>query len=363
MDMGIESTYGRQKSSQDLSVQLDRVEEATGRKLVPEAERAVALIMPLAELKERYPLEYQAYLENLRIGAQKIALAERTKEQSYSESDIARIQRALAGKETLDRETLARLETDPAVRQYSVALFFPIVGERLRNKDEAVASRIRTGARAQALKIEFPDQAYVIKTLENSAESKIAQIAGDAGVGPKQFPSLPGFLTEEWLKGDLVTHLRKEDCTWEYMEGLGHLLGDAIKTMHENHIVIGDQLLSDDMGKSHTVVEKNGDVHIIDFGAAVDVSNFPNLTDEEVLCLMHTDATITMRVAMTAENPRELISFYREYLVRTYQTGRELMMDKDTQLLKEGLYFLSMRVPNVAALSEGIFAELSTSTE
>jgi len=361
--MGIENTYGRQKSFEDLSAQLGQVEETVGRKLVPETDRSTVLTMPLAELKERYPSEYQVYLESLRIGTQKISLSEQTQEQSYSESDIARIQRALAGEEALDRETLARLETDPAMLQYSIALFFPVVGERLRNKEEAVASRIRTGARERALKIEFLDQTYVIKTLENSAEAKIAQIAGEAGIGPKQFPSLAGFLTEEWLEGNLITHLRSEDCTPAYMKGLGHLLGDAIKTIHENRIVIGDQLLSDDMGKSHMVVEKNGDVHIIDFGAAVDVSNFPNLTDEEVLCLMRTDATIMMRVAMTGEDPMDLISSYRGYLVRTYQTGEELMKDKDIQLLKEGLYFLSMRVPNVAALSEGIFAELDASTE
>jgi serine/threonine protein kinase len=202
-------------------------------------------------------------------------------------------------------------------------------------------------------KIEFPDKTFIIKPLESTAEKTIAQKASDLNIGPKQFESLPSHLTEEFLEGSLLTRIDPDKCTPEFMKNIGIQLGNHLKTLHENNILINDQILSDDFSKSHLMVADDGSIKIIDFGASVDLSNFPNLTDEEIFSLIRTNPGGANSIRSKQDMERA-IKEYREDDLSMIVDPQQLIQMKDDQLLHEGLGFLSQRLPNVEDLVRGL---------
>jgi hypothetical protein len=72
----------------------------------------------------------------------------------------------------------------------------------------------------------------VIKPLQSSREDQIAKIAGEAGVGPVQLESLPGYLTEEFVPGTFFTELPANRLTEDFLAGVGFALRDLIRRLH-----------------------------------------------------------------------------------------------------------------------------------
>jgi hypothetical protein len=298
----------KMKKTEELDNQLSGVESLIGNKIQPENIRAEMLSLSLDELKEKYPKEYQTYLSILKTEAQ-----------------------------------LAH---------------FPDIEN---NIEKPKISLLQAGARGICFKIDTLDSSHVIKPLESLAEKDISSKASTLGIGPKQFKTKEGYLHEEFIKGIPLLRLEKEKCTPEFMEDLGQKFTQALKKLHENNILVNDQILTDDFNKSHMIIDEKGEVRFIDFGASIDLSNFPNISDEAVTSLMRTDPFMAFRMSSmmdsSEEEQKNLIKGYRENILSQINTKKDLMQMKDLQLLNEGLSFLYNRLPNVQYFIEGIKKE------
>ncbi len=296
------------KTKEELDVQLGGVESLIGNKIQPENIRAEMLSLTLDELKEKYPKEYQTYFSILK-----------TEEKLVHFPDIE------------------------------------------NNIEKPKVSLLQAGARGVCFKIDTLDSSHVIKPLESLAEKNISSKASELGVGPKQFKTKEGYLHEEFIKGTPLLKLDKEKCTPEFMKSLGQKFTKALKKLHENDILVNDQILTDDFSKSHMIIDEKDEVKFIDFGASIDLSNFPNISDEAVTSLMRTDPFMAFRMNSmmdsSEEEQKNLIKGYRENILSQINTKRDLIQMKDLQLLNEGLSFLYNRLPNVQSFIEGIKKE------
>lgn len=296
------------KTIEELDKQLGGVESLIGNTIKPKNKRAEVLSLTLDELKEKYPKEYQIYFSILKTEAQ-----------------------------------LAH---------------FPDIEN---NIEKPKISLLSAGARGVCFKIDTLNSSHVIKPLESLAEKDISSKASELGIGPKQFKTKEGYIHEEFIKGTPLLLLDKEKCTPEFMENLGQKFTQALKKLHENNILVNDQILTDDFNKSHMIIDENGEVRFIDFGAAIDFSNFPNIPDGAVISLMRTDPFMSFRMQSMRDSSKEeqvnLIKEYRENILSKVNTKKDLIQMKDLQLLNEGLYFLKDRLPNTMSFIEGIRKE------
>ncbi len=303
------------KTPEQLDSQLGQAESFFRRTIRPESVRAELLTLDLAELKKRHPEQVRSYASFLQTEA--------------------------------------------------TLLSFPDIAESLGdNAEKPKIHVLPAGERRRAFRIDIPGGAHVIKSLESSGERALAERAAALGVeiGPKQFATKEGFLHEEFIEGTPLLQLDHAQCTPEFMEELGRNFMRALKTLHANDILVNDQILTNDMGKSHLIIDRAGRVRFIDFGAAVDLRDFPNLPDEAVLSLMRTDPYMSFNIrdilAAPEEEQKERIDEYRAQILSAVPSKEALIDMKDTQLLNEGLYFLQDRLPNVASFIEGVKQEL-----
>ena len=304
----------RQKSKEELENQLNKVESSFGQKIEPENTRTKLLSMDLNELKNNFPEDYQEYYSFLKIE--------------------------------------------------SALLNFPDM-DMHNDAEKPKINFLPAGARGSVYKINFENASHIIKPLESTAEKNISEKASELGIGPKQYKTKEGFLHEEFIDGKPLLKLDREKCTPEYMKNLGGKFAQALKILHENNILINDQILTDDFGKSHTIIDKEGKVRFIDFGASVNIEQFPNITDEEVLSLMRTDPFMAFRIgnmkSLSKEELKTEIDGYRENILAQYKTKEDIINAKDMQLVNEGIYFLQNRLPNVSSFIEGIKLQMRSS--
>lgn len=305
-------SFGTPKTPKQLDQQLTKLESFFGNTIKPENLRKELLSKSFDEIKNTYPDAYRSYFSILK--------------------------------------TEANLQHFPDVDKNSA-------GEYEKPK----VGFLPTTTRGNSFKLNFSDSAHVIKPLESTAEKNIAITADTLGIGPKQFKSKENFLHEEFIDGVPLLELTDEQCTPEFMEKLGQKFSRALRTLHENNILVNDQIITNDFGKSHTIIDKAGEVRFIDFGAAVDITDYPNITDEEVLSLMRTDSFMMFRIdsilTSTKEEQADYIQGYRENILAQYKTKEDIINWKDTQLLYEGISFLGSRLPNVGSFVTGITKE------
>ena len=299
----------KQKSKEELANQLSHAESFFGGKIGDENVREKLLSMDLEEIKNQYPKEYQSYYNFLQ-----------------TESDI---------------------------------LHFPGIKEEAEKSiNKPKINLLQAGARGVAYKINFENKPHVLKPLESTAEKNISEKASELGIGPKQYKSKEEFLNEEFINGTPLLEIEKEKCTPEFMKNLGIQFAKALLIIHENNILVNDQILSDENGKSHMIIDKDDKVRFIDFGASIDISNFPNIRDYEVMSLMRTDPLFKLfkgDINSFGEEKRKFeIAGYREHILSQYKTKEDIIMAKDFQLLGEGLSFLQQRLPNAGYFLEGI---------
>jgi len=298
----------RIKTKEKLDEQLSGVESLIGNKIGSESIRTQLLNMDIEEIKLKYPREYKVYLSILK--------------------------------------TQARILDFPGLDKNASG-----------GVEKPKVTILPAGARGSAYKVNFSDNAHVVKPLEAMSEQGIALKAADLGIGPKQFASKEGFLHEEFIEGTPLLGLDPEKCTPLYMENLGKKFVEAFKKLHGNNILINDQILTDDFGKSHMIIDANGEVRFVDFGASIDISSFPDLSDEAVISLMRTDPFMAFSMHSidfnSVEERTSVINGYREHILKDIKTKEDLLK-KDFQLLNEGLYFLGNRIPNVDSFANAI---------
>jgi len=273
----------------------------------------------------------------------------------FNEQDIFEVRQGVAGKGMPSSQLMEKIQADQLVAECSVVMFFPVICERIsQSVERPVVEVINAGTRSKVIKAAFDDGAYIIKSLENSLEPAVAKMMAELGVGPEQYPSIDGYITEGFVEGQAVNQIESAKCTPEYMAELGYLIGETVKKIHEKGILINDQLLSDDFGKSHTIIGPDGKICFVDFGASVDLNGFPNISDEAVRLIIRSDAFASFNLGMLSE--QDLPAFverYKQNLISQYKTKEEVIDRYDGQLINEGFSFLSQRVPNVSSLVGG----------
>ena len=101
-----------------------------------------------------------------------------------------------------------KLLLDPLLKTYLMYGVFPVIYDLvyLENRSAEVTFSGRTRGRVAILR--FEDRGLVVKPTQSDREADIATVAGELGVGPRQYPSLPGFITEELLTGRFFRELR-----------------------------------------------------------------------------------------------------------------------------------------------------------
>lgn len=278
-----------------------------------------------------------------------------TKPFVFSEQEVLELRQGIAGKGMPNPSLMEKIQADPLVAECSVIMFFPVICERiLQTSERPTIEPVNAGTRERVIKAVFEDGAYIIKSLENSQEPAVAKLMAEIGVGPEQFQSIEGYITERFVEGQAVNRIESDKCTPEYMDKLGFDIGEAVKKIHEKGILINDQLLSDDFGKSHTIVGLDGKICFVDFGASVDLNNFPEISDEAVRLIIRSDAYASLKLGMLSEQDLPaFIDHYRQNVLSRYKTKEEVIDRYDGQLIGEGFSFLSQRVPNVGSLAVG----------
>lgn len=236
----------------------------------------------------------------------------------------------------LDRPLFERLSQDPWVKLFSLYAFFPGVQERL-GVGSAIPELELTGrTRGRVAIMRFQDAGLVIKPLQSSREPEVARIAGELGVGPAQLPSLPGYLTEETAKGVFFTDLPPERRSAESMEGLGRSLGSMFRRLHEAGIYYNDASISDPQGRSHLLVDEDGNCKLIDFGVSLLLDRHPDLSKEEVHNFVRTLPMYRIFAGM-ANGREELDGFLEDYRTKLARASKEEILARDLTFVQQGL--------------------------
>ena len=296
---------------------------------------------------------------------------------SYSESELAKIHRAIAPPSPpppaefvgvmgtlppewmrpfwklsdLEPDLFSRVSEDRWVVSLAQYAFFPpVMGWRAEGRD-IPGLRITGRTRGPAAILRSRDEAIVIKPFQNTREDEIARVAAEVNAGPAQFPSLPGYLTERFAEGVFFTDLppeRRDDGT---MRAVGLALGGMLRRLHDAGVYYNDATLADPEGRSHLIVDDDNGCALIDFGVSLLVSHHPDYTREEVHNFVRTLPMYRIMAGM-AENRAEMDDFLAQYARQMAQATPEDIMARDLKFAQQGLSIAARR------MGEGIIAPI-----
>ena len=300
-----------------------------------------------------------------------------------------------------------KLASDRLLQTYSIYGLFPGLYQRIyRNRERPeLTFDGRTRRRVAIFRFQEPSEnpGLVVKPLQSRREGEIAQLAGAAQVGPTQYPSLAGFITEEFVPGVLFTDLatqRIADCGNGNADGnadtdtdtntdadaimyrIGRNLGGMLARLHRQQIYYNDATLSDPAGRSHLIVPPNWAVNasgnappggnvgsdrsdrsdrsqsdagnaandnsgygcrLIDFGVSLRLDNHPRLEPEEVYNFVRTLPEFRLFSGMGLGG-RELGRFLEQYRQRLAGVSKEAILNRDLRFVDEGLRLAARRL-------------------
>ncbi len=289
---------------------------------------------------------------------------------SLSDDDLRRVEQAVeegrcppclvpfwslstsGSRDAFDAGLYRKLAADPLVADYSCYAFLPPIYTRLYDKGERPQVHFDGRTRGRVALFKFPSgDGYAIKPLQSRKEPEIAHLAGDAGVGPRQYPSVEEFLTEELVDGRFFTELTREEVSDDLMVQIGSRLGSMLAALHGAGIYYNDATLSDPEGRSHLLVRLPGSsqeedalvCRLIDFGVSVLLDNFPTLEMEEVFNMARTtpEYRILCRMGLRGQEFRRFLAQYRQRLAAT---SREEILSRDLRFTEEGLQQAAARM-------------------
>ena len=251
----------------------------------------------------------------------------------------------------------------------------------------------RTRGRVAIFRFQEPSEnpGLVVKPLQSRREGEIAQLAGAAQVGPTQYPSLAGFITEEFIPGVFFTDLAAKQIADAgngngnstadadaIMYRIGRNLGGMLARLHRQQIYYNDATLSDPAGRSHLIVPPDwaanaggnapgGNVgsdrsnrsqsdagnaanynaeygcRLIDFGVSLRLDNHPRLEPEEVYNFVRTLPEFRLFSGMGLGGP-ELGRFLEQYRQRLAGVSKEAILNRDLRFVDEGLRLAARRL-------------------
>ena len=248
---------------------------------------------------------------------------------------------AAAGRDLFDK-----LSGDPLLSVYSFYGFFPGIYRRVYQERERPEITLDGRTRGPVALLRFSNgEGVAVKPLQNSREEAIARLAGDAGVGPRQLPSLDGFIVEELVPGTFLHPVAsRTSLIDEFLYLAGRRLGEMLAALHSAQIYYNDATISDPEGRSHLIVELEGNgnqralagARLIDFGVSVLLDNHPALELEEVFSIARTTPEFRILSRMGIQGP-DLRQFLIQYRRRLAAQSREEIMARDIRFTEEGL--------------------------
>ena len=254
----------------------------------------------------------------------------------------------------LEPPLFERLGGDPWAHALSQYAFFPVVtGWRVEGRpipDLQITGRTR----GPAAILRSGGEAIVIKPFQNTREDEIAHIAADVAVGPIQFPSLPGYLCEQFAEGLFFTDLPAERRDPDTMRAVGLALGGMLRRLHNAGIYYNDATLADPEGRSHLIVNEDGGCTLIDFGVSLLVSRHPDYTREEVHNFVRTLPMYRIMAGM-AEGRAEMDEFLAQYARRMAEASPADILARDLKFAQQGLSIAARRMGDdiIAPIREG----------
>ncbi len=294
-----------------------------------------------------------------------------------------------------DARLFDKLASDRLLQTYSIYGLFPGLYQRIyRNRERPdLTFDGRTRGRVAIFRFQEPSEnpGLVVKPLQSRREGEIAQLAGAAQVGPTQYPSLAGFITEEFVPGVFFTDLAAKQIadagngngngtadtdTDAIMYRIGRNLGGMLARLHRQQIYYNDATLSDPAGRSHLIVPPNwaanaggnappvgndrSDIsqndagnasndnaeygcRLIDFGVSLRLDNHPRLEPEEVYNFVRTLPEFRLFSGMGLGGP-ELGRFLEQYRQRLSGVSKEAILNRDLRFVDEGLRLAARRL-------------------
>ena len=235
------------------------------------------------------------------------------------------------------------LVEDERIERFSVYGLFPAAYDLVYG-DEAADVSIRYDGRTRGRvaiisgRVNEDDADIVIKPCQSPGEADIAQIAGSLELGPRQFPSIEGFLTEQFVRGPFLTDLSPEDASPERMRIIGQRLGTALSRLHAAGICYNDATISDPDGRSHTILLSDGGMRIIDFGVALLLRDHPmNLTFHDAYNAARTDPMFRLFRQMTSDADTDALGkFVSDYGRRLSRQSVDEIQSRDWRIAEEG---------------------------
>lgn len=252
----------------------------------------------------------------------------------------------------LDKPDLhARVMADPMNRKFGIVAFLPQTAPLVFDSSTSPVYTPLRGTRGPVVRFTHPDGDFIIKPYQSTDERTIAPLVGELGIGPKQFPSLKHLMTEEFVSGTPTTELRGPEVAQERMLAIGRQLGEFFKTLHEKNIFYND-MINDDFGKSHVIAKPNGDVRLIDFGVALDLTDPSQFTDEQVWNYLRTLPEMGMFWDGSAEQAEGIVAMERE---RVRSLTSPQIISRQRELIYQSLGLLASRMGNepVQSLARG----------
>ena len=243
----------------------------------------------------------------------------------------------------LEPDLFRRLASDPWVKALSHYAFFPPV-LRWREEGRAIPElRITGRTRGPAAILQSGGEAIVVKPFQNTREDEIARIAAGVGVGPEQFSSLPGYLTERFADGIFFTDLPPERRDTDTLRTVGLSLGGMLRRLHDAGVYYNDATLADPEGRSHVIVDEDAGCTLIDFGVSLLVDRHPDYSREEVHNFVRTLPMYRIMAGM-ADSRTEMDEFLAQYARQMAGVSPGDIMARDLKFAQQGLSIAARRM-------------------
>ncbi len=236
---------------------------------------------------------------------------------------------------------------DPVAQELTMYGFFPATLDISHGRSPRPRLSIFQGTRGYVGIVQHPEKSVVIKAFQSSREQEISQIASDLGMGPKQYPSLGKYMTEEFVDGTQFCRLPEDQTGSQNMYALGKRMGTILRELHSRDILYGDIMIDDDFGKSHLIVPQKEPAKLFDYGVALKIDNHADWSDEELFDFVRTLPGINISIGIQLHNfPLEEV---RQMVVQAYRpelTGwtKDDIKQRDIEFLSQGLSIATIRL-------------------
>ena len=249
----------------------------------------------------------------------------------------------------LNPDLYRKICNDEKVKKYSHYGFFPETIDTVYGNKMPPEITFDGRNRGLIAIISSEDRKIVIKPAQtpNSREEAIARIADEEGVGPKQYPTLDGFLTEQFIEGVSFAKINPNDLSCKNLYIYGRRLGEILKKLHFREIFYNDNLPLDDYGHSHLIIPESSPAVLIDYGSSLLLDRHPEYSDEELYNYGRTISGIPRFQLDTIllntpheEHVKTVSKIFRPVLK---SVTKEQIIERDLDFVNAGLFFAYAR--------------------